>query len=293
MTKFLAIKHAKVTQANAFSSPYTAGFPAVTSFLGFSENLSRRLNATSLSDAAFSATAVISHGFDLKTVQKGWYLAPTASANPPGKDGQRPSFIPEVHCDMDVSLILQMEKGSSLLNIDHDPLLKEQVLRLLLSTRLASGIIEEVDDIVPFVADAQEPDTWKPLLMNLMPGFALLDRHSLIREEVQKGKDAMDALLDYCSIPGDFDSEVQNPRLPEKSGWIVPIAVGYQGISELSLQAANTRDPKTPHRFAEAVVSLGEFKMIHRIKDFSEIFWTSKYKEESGLYLCEQGFINY
>ena len=37
-----------------------------------------------------------------------------------------------------------------------------------------------------------------------------------------------------------------------QAGWLVPIAVGFQGISPLGL-AQNQRDAATPHRFAESV----------------------------------------
>ena len=289
MKKFLVLRHIKVSQANAFSSPYTAGFPAVTSFLGFAENFSRKLKASGLSDADFPAVAIICHSFALKSVRRRGYLAPTGTANPPGKDGKRPSFIPEIRCDMDISLILRMERGDSLLDLDQDPARKGRVKEHLLSMRLSSGSVDEIEDTVPFAADERDPSDWKPILMKLMPGYALLDRRSLVRDEMLGGKDAMDVILDYCSLSGARDQGEPDPRLPVKSGWIVPLAVGYQGISPVSLQAVNTRDPETPHRFAEAVISLGEFKMIHRIKDFSEIFWTCRYKEESSLYLCENG----
>ena len=65
----------------------------------------------------------------------------------------------------------------------------------------------------------------------------------------------------------------------------MPIATGFHGISELG-EAKNQRDPDTPHRFAESIVTLGEFKMPHRIKSIEDILW--RYYQEEDLYLCQQ-----
>ncbi len=65
----------------------------------------------------------------------------------------------------------------------------------------------------------------------------------------------------------------------------MPIAVGFQGISELG-QAANQRDLGTPHRFAESVVTLGEFKMPYRITNLDDVLWQYHADTERNLYLC-------
>ena len=71
------------------------------------------------------------------------------------------------------------------------------------------------------------------------------------------------------------------------AGWVVPIATGYHGITEPG-QAKNQRDPDTPHRFAESVVTLGEFRMPHRIHSIDEILWRYHVEAENNLYLCQQ-----
>jgi CRISPR-associated protein Csy2 len=64
------------------------------------------------------------------------------------------------------------------------------------------------------------------------------------------------------------------------------LAVGFQGISELG-EAQNARDTTTPHRFAESVVTLGEFKMPHRLESLDEMMWRYRYLADKDLYLCE------
>lgn len=71
------------------------------------------------------------------------------------------------------------------------------------------------------------------------------------------------------------------------AGWIVPIATGYQGISPLG-QAKNQRDPNVPHRFAESLVTLGQFVMVNKIGHPNEILWKYSNNLENSLYLCQQ-----
>ena len=70
-------------------------------------------------------------------------------------------------------------------------------------------------------------------------------------------------------------------------GWIVPIATGYQGISELGI-VKNQRDADTSHRFAESVLTLGEFKMAYQIKKLDDMLWSYHVDIENKLYLCQQ-----
>ncbi len=69
----------------------------------------------------------------------------------------------------------------------------------------------------------------------------------------------------------------------------MPIAIGYQGISELG-QIKNTRDEITPHRFAESVVTLGEFKMAYRFDTVDEMMWRYQEYQENNLYLCQNNY---
>lgn len=58
----------------------------------------------------------------------------------------------------------------------------------------------------------------------------------------------------------------------KSTGWLVLIAVGFQGISNLGL-AKNQRDYSTPHRFAESALTLGEFVMPYRIEHIDQLLW--------------------
>lgn len=66
MKRILLIPKIKVHNANALSSPYTIGFPAMTAWLGFMHKLQRQLN-DKFTDLQFQAVAVVSHDIDLQT----------------------------------------------------------------------------------------------------------------------------------------------------------------------------------------------------------------------------------
>ena len=121
-----------------------------------------------------------------------------------------------------------------------------------------------------------------------MPGFALIERKELMEEAMREGKDALEALLNYTSVYNgyDYDEEMWITKRAT-SGWIVPIAVGFQGISPLG-KAKNQRDTQTLHRFAESVITLGEFKMAYKITSFDEVLWRYSFDHENDLYLCTQ-----
>ena len=128
-----------------------------------------------------------------------------------------------------------------------------------------------------------------------MPGYAIIERRELMIEAMEQGQDAIDALLYYLAVhhscEQDDAGKVTWTSQRKTSGWIVPIATGFHGITELG-QAKNQRDPDTPHRFAESVVTLGEFRMPHRIHSLDEILWRYHTDLEKNLYLCQQNSQN-
>nr|WP_256360534.1 type I-F CRISPR-associated protein Csy2 [Methylomonas koyamae] len=67
----------------------------------------------------------------------------------------------------------------------------------------------------------------------------------------------------------------------------MPIAAGFHGVSALG-HAEHQRDQITPHRFAESLVTLGEFVMPHRLKRLDDLLWRSRYDADNYLYLIEQ-----
>ena len=123
-----------------------------------------------------------------------------------------------------------------------------------------------------------------------MLGHVLIERRDLVVESMSQGNDALDAVLDYLKVTHssnlDENDKVTWTSKRKAQGWLVPIAVGFQGISELG-QAKNQRDADTPHRFAESVLTLGEFVMPYRTDHIDQLLWQYHVDLEHNLYLCK------
>ncbi|MDQ9888671.1 type I-F CRISPR-associated protein Csy2 [Acinetobacter pittii] len=289
MRHFLLIPHLKLHNANAMSSPYTIGFPAMTAWLGAVHALQRKLQ-TKASDVVLTKVAVSCHEFNLQTYkgQGDFVHSIIGTANPLDKDGSRPAFIEEARCHLEVSLLIEIEN----LSIKKREQLLALIPDLVGSMKFASGDILSVKtcQIIDFDEDESQEKELRPILNQLMLGHVLIERRDLVVESMNHGRDALDAVLDYLKVTHssavDENGKVTWSSKRKTQGWLVPIAVGFQGISELG-QAKNQRDANTPHRFAESVLTLGEFVMPYRIEHIDQLLWQYHVDLENNLYLCQ------
>ncbi len=297
MKDILLIPNIKIHNANALSSPYTIGFPAMTAWLGFMHALERKLQSTEFNHVKFTGIIVSCLELDLQTYKgRGDYVnSIVATRNPfipKAKKGvpnnaSSPSFIEEARCDMEVTIAIECEIGV----IDYEKF-THLIDYKLHTMKIASG------DITSFKSSQhKEIDNNKPrdLTKYLMPGFCLVTRQDLMQASMNDGKDAIDAMLDYLKTTTDIEVDgnhkvTKSKAYKQAEGWIVPIAVGYQGISDLGL-LKNTRDETTPHRFAESVVTLGEFKMPYRFDTVDEMIWRYQEYQDNDLYLCQNNYV--
>lgn len=313
MSQLVVIERMRIQNANAMSSPFTIGIPAVTSWLGFGHALERKLRADeSFQSVRIHRVGLVVHHLDMQTYrEKGGFrtsiklTANTAYLREQTKPSKRPPFVPEARAHLNVSIVLEIEGGSfgrdSWLSKFHNAL--EHNLQATI--RFAGGDILDWKAIeAPRVDDAQ---SFRRLRGKLMPGYVVCDRQRLLRAqmEAKPQQDALDALFDALALhhqpvtteetseleasekAGDRDKKVAWESKRLHSGWIVPLAIGFQGITPLG-SASNTRDSTTPHRFAESVVSLGECVMPFRLDSLDELLWEYHYDELNSLYLCRQ-----
>lgn len=289
MRRFLLLPHVKIHNANAMSSPYTIGFPAMTAWLGAVHALQRHLHQQGLSDVVLAGVAVSCHQFDLQT-----YKGPgdfvhsiVGTANPLDKDGSRPAFIEEARCHLEVSLLVEYQ------GLDSDDLdqFEYRVNTQLQCMKFAGGDVLSVKPVELLSVDEDNDQDIKKVLAKLMLGHVLIEcRDLMIKTMQEKGKDALDALLDHLKVmhraTQDEDGKVTWTSTRKAAGWLVPVATGFQGISDLG-KAKHQRDTETPHRFAESVITLGEFVMPYRIKNLDDMLWQYRVDTEQNLYLCQ------
>jgi CRISPR-associated protein Csy2 len=287
--RFLLLPHIKIHNANAMSSPYTIGFPAMTAWLGAVHALQRHVQQQGLADAKFTSVAVSCHQFDLQTYkgQGDFVNSIIGTANPLDKTGSRPAFIEEARCHLEVSLLIEYR------GVDSDELedLIASINKQLLCMKFASGDVLSVKNTENIVVDEDDEQEIKRVLAKLMLGYVLIERRDLMINVMQnENKDALDALLDHLKImhrsTQDEDGKVTWTSSRKTAGWLVPIATGFQGISDLG-EAKHQRDSSTPHRFAESVVTLGEFVMPYRIKNLDSMLWQYHVDSQKNLYLCQ------
>jgi len=294
----LIIPHINIHNANALSSPFTIGFPAMTAWLGSTHALQRKLNQQGF-PVNFLATGVVSHTADLQTYKgdRDFVHSIIGTGNPLDKTGARSAFIEEARIHLEISLVIEFDG----VNVEQwDDLLSAINHLLHAKMKIASGDIKSFK--MPFCLTCKEGDEQDlPKLQRaLMPGYALIERRDLMLDAMAQGSDAIDALIDYLAVHNYSETNYSETDTQDKTvwhrtrktfngksvGWVVPIATGFQGISELG-QAKNQRDPETPHRFAESIITLGEFKMPHKLHSVEELLW--RYHIDGDLYLCQQG----
>ena len=288
MKNILHIPRIHIHNANALSSPYTIGFPAMTAWLGACHLLQRKLQGTDFAEVKFTSMAVICHRIDLQTHKgDGDYVhSIIGTGNPLDKNGKRPSFIEEARCHLVVSLVIECE---NLQGGERDEF-AETIDKLILGKmKLAGGDILSALPVETMKITGE--DRLRKLRRKLMPGHCLIERRDLMINSMAKGRDGIDALLDHLKVTHhcqvDDNEKVEWASSRKEKGWIVPIATGFHGITEPG-KAINQRDPDTPHRFAESIITLGEFIMPYRITDLDNMLWHYQPDLENNLYLCQQ-----
>jgi len=297
MSHLITLRRLRVENANAIAG-FTWGFPAITHFLGFMHALSRRLQKSH--GLSLKGCGVICHQQQIHAHSSGYDHVFALTRNPLTKEAKTASFNEEGRMHLTVSLLLQCE-GSIEGGEQGAAALAQHIDNLCQTQRLAGGIIRDVER-VNVTGWPEEEQTTRKILRRLLPGFALLDRSSLLAEHFARLQqenpqaEMLDAWLDFASLKMQAVTEEENPQPGDKARWeyqpkpaggfLVPLMTGYCAISPVFEpgQVANSRDNETPFCFAEAVYGVGEWRSLHRLTRLEEMMWCHHY--ENDHYLC-------
>lgn len=195
---------------------------------------------------------------------------------------------------MEVSLLIEIgEDGANQLFRDRKE--KEfyiKVSKLVYGMKWVGGDILSIqtDNINMWLLDDEDDEEGLNEIRRILrPGHILIEKKSLIKKaQKEENVDALQALLDYLKITEESNEKGDKVWRKKSPGWLVPIAVGFQGITAVAQEPiTNQRDESTPHLFAESVVTLGEFIMPYRCNDIDEILWHYEIDLERDLYLCK------
>ncbi len=293
MTNYLLLSRLQIHNANAASSPYTVGFPAMTAWLGAVHALERKMRDSGYPDLRFLETAVFSHTFEAQ-LYKGpgdYQYSIIGTANPLKKSNktgeyERPPFIEEARCHLTVSLLVKAQ------GIDgrNEDAVKEKVTALLWRMKLAGGDLEHIGKVETVYVDGESDADERQLLRKLMPSYALIERRDLMLQEREKESDALDDLMEMLAVeyvpqPREEDEKAYWNAGRHTDGWIVPIAVGFRDISG-EIKASHQRELNVEHHFVEPVLTLGEFRMPCHFQRIDETMWKYHTEPEQGLYIC-------
>lgn len=308
MDALLILRNIRVENANAIAG-LTWGFPAISNFLGFVHAISRKLPADL--ELKLEGCGVICHNRQIQSYQpRGWGDHVFAlTRNPLTREEKSPAFNEEGRMHMTVSLLIPV--AGMLDDRCESKDLKQLIEQLALSQRLAGGTIISIGAVEML----EPPEDYEGLqlferkqLRKLLPGFALVQRSDLLAEHTRQcikhnpDSEPLDAWLDFSAIK--FQAERPDGTVDEQTqaewryvpkpggGWLVPMATGYRGISDLYEpgHVARSRDSTTPYRFVESVYSVGEWLSPHRVTDLKQLIWSYHAEAETGWYLCRNSY---
>jgi CRISPR-associated protein Csy2 len=283
----------RIQNANALSSPYTIGFPAMTAWLGAVHAIERIVQQKGMPEVSLIQTAVACHDFLLQTYKgKGDFVQSIiGTANPLKKNKktgeyERPPFIEGARCHLAVSLLIETVG----IHGDNKDNFLSYVSNHLYKMKMAGGDILSFKGIEMCFVDEESIKQEQMLIRKLMPGYVPVERKDLMLEAMAEGKDALDALMEYLQVKhhllSDKDGSEHWDSIKREDGWLVPLAVGFLGISDLG-RVENQRDENTLHCFAESIVTLGEFKMPYRFQHIDEMMWKYSPDLQNNMYLCK------
>lgn len=314
----LILPRLRVQNANAISSPHTWGFPAPTAFLGFVHALERRL--ASRFRQRFGGVGIVCHHFEAQTFKpnKRQHRVFTQSRNPVYlkrdiakfiAEGTPAAIVEEGRAHLEVTLLIAVHG-----DFDED-LEREDFALAAFETaqcmRLAGGSLLPLGPRAPKAewvgwpaAQREQHAVFRRLRRRLLPGFALVHRPDLLGERLAKlqaeqaDSGVLNALLELTCLNHSpvLPEAADDAPLPDKvewqierrPGWLVPLPIGYAGISDLYApgSVANTRDASTPFRFVESLLSLGQWVGPHRLNSLEQLLWHHGGDPQAGLYRC-------
>lgn len=300
VSSYILLKRLTVENANALAG-MTYGFPAITAFLGFTHALSRQfkqkfgVELTGCGIFCHDYTLNAYHDYYVKFIQN---RCPPSTLKGKSSDAKSPApIIEEAKMDMTVSLLLKCDLPLSS-NQDNIELYQQSLKQWVYQSRLAGGSVHHLSDI-KIIQNSDENKGLMQLKKAVLPSFVLLDASHYLKEHEQYclekniGKNAFDRWTDFFAFKHQAnltDDEVVWERVipPNKKGWIVPLMLGFKGISKLYSpdEVENLRDTRYPFRFVEAVHGLGEWRSAHRIGDLDGLIWRYECRDE--WYLCSQ-----
>lgn len=272
--RFLLLPDLTIQSAPIFQPDIISGALMPTALAGFGHKLCLDLSKRLGIECEGTGVSMIVHSQEVTAGQ------PKHLPQKPNETNAPDSF--DVRSHNKISLVLRV-------NVPEEAELTIPVVaqQLLVGAFLAGGkvfpsatlpvIYQELHDLLPHISQ----------------GFVLLDRNDLLSSYASEtGCDTLDALLDLIEMTPVAFSADGTPMAWERaaSGWIVPLSVGFQAINKATVRARTRLSDGSPHVFAEAVYSVGEYRSLTSLKISNQTelldqsFWSHRHNPETGTY---------
>ena len=309
ISALILLPRLKVQNANAISGPLTWGFPSPTAFTGFVHALERKF-AAELNEG-FAGVGVVCHQFDPQVSQPAGrrHQVFCLSRNPviagyKKYEDKVAAIVEEGRAHMEVSLVIAVKDYKEKSKGEY---FAEDLHHAAQGMRLAGGSLLHQEgkryqaQWWPLAGDAEgDAAVFRKLRRRLLPGFALVQRADLLAghlaelRQTRPESNALDALLDLSRlniepiVSQSNNAETVKWEIRRKPGWLVPLPIGYAGISPLYApgEVENARDSTTPFRFVESLYSLGQWISPHRLDGLNQLLWTQESDADNGIYRC-------
>ena len=302
---------------NAASAPHTWGSPSPTAFTGLATALQLR-NPEREHSVIHSAGLVV---HELQPLVTETYYGDSCfnlTRNPVKKNGETAAIVENARANMTCSVVIGLDAAAEVIGDRLDKLASD-LFRCLLTMGFSGGAIfpdsptahrPRISQPIAILLDDNNEnarDAEKRTLRRLLPGFALVSRHGELmrhhRERCRSNPDAnfIDSWMDFGRIryiADEPDDDAPSAKVmwrgyrPTVAGWLVPIPVGYAGISEVhppgSVKRARSRDYS--FRFVEAAYSVGEWLGPHRLDSIKSLLWYADVDEANALYICKNDY---
>ena len=305
---YLLFKKVIIDGANTISSPLTYGFPAITGFLGSFHAMSRKMaDDTQLSEVSLGGVLLACHDCQPQMYRPNTYNNYTfnQTRNPIKKDGKTASIIEEGKCHLTMSFVVEVLADTSL-TTEQQASAIQNTKQWIQQQRMAGGSVRGFARFEP--VQFFDSSDISAVIPQLLPAFVLVDAQNeftQIIEDVQKDNPEatpLDALIDVCALhhtpetQKNGDTKWLTTSRKSGHGWLVPMPIGYQGISDLydSGVMQNVRNPEYPSQYVEAIYSLGKWVYPQRLNriggehDIANAFWRYHYDADNSLYLVTQ-----
>jgi len=311
----LILPNLNIQNANAISSSVTHGFPSMTAFIGLMWALERKMAAAGIG-LGLNAVGVICHNHQEQTVKNGEVYAFCQPRHPLNKMGKSAAIVEEGRMHMDITLIFaaSWKEGGAGKNVFMSGMeearnaLEQQIAQHVASMRVAGGNIISSNVVAQLLPSKNsEQRTHELIQLRKRPGFTLVSRAGLLHSRLQEMQaentesTLLDAWIDLSRLnwrpaPTQDGKKQPNGKVRwenDRTGWIVPIPIGYSALVPLhdAGSVANARDTSIPFCFVENLYSVGQWLRPYYLNDVDSLLWYAESLPEHGLYRLRNNYV--